>query len=278
MRKPGLFMVIVISLLVGVMAGLSMAAGLLLYYAGRTPSTSAATPDKSVREPGAPKSFKKAPEEAAIFDFREDFTGGAPQLVWVPFPGFSTDQVAAVKRNDSPDKDGWAGQVTNKSLGGFASLSYSGDQNLMDYSVESWVYVDVTPGKHGTLHGVAVRVNPDGSQFYRLAAQFGKESRITLAYVGADLSLFPDYIHEWRGDWIPGGPPTKSGWHRMRLKISGDKLTAYWDGYELPDGPFTDDRIASGFFGVYTNFTGGEEVVNTYFDGLVVKVQKAVAQ
>lgn len=203
--------------------------------------------------------------------FRDSFSDGVPQLNWEAFPGFSPDEMQAISRDDTPENDGWVGRVTNQIFGGFASLSYAGHSELSDYLIEAWIYVTVTPNEQGSLHGLAVRVDPEEQRFYRFASQFGSERKLTIAYVGRDTNNFPIFIKEWNESDIPGGAPKRSGWHKMKIRVAGNDFWAYWDDRELPDCPVSDNRISKGYFGVYTNYTGGTNVTQTLVDEVVVK-------
>jgi len=207
-------------------------------------------------------------------EINESFKDGNKQLRWETFPGFSPDQLESLSRADTPEEDGWVGRLTNKTFGGFASLAYSGDENFGNYSIEAWVYVNVVGDEQGPLNGIAIRVDPQDQRFYRLAAQFGSESKLTLAYVGKDVNNFPVYLKEWNASEIPGGPPAKSGWHKMKIRAVGKNLWAYWDGQELPGCPVSDDRIDRGYFGVYTNFVGGQQTTETLVDGIIVREER----
>lgn len=217
-------------------------------------------------------------EKPVLIESRERFVSGKMSLLWNTFPTFSPDLIKPLNQPNDPNNDLWVGFVTNKALGGFASLSYAGNNALADYTMEAWVFVAVDKKSQGSIHGIAVRVDPEGLRFYRLAAQFGEESRITLAYVGADESNFPVYLRTWREDEIPGGIPKESGWHLMKLRVEGNQMWSFWDSQDLPGGPVSDDRIKMGYFGVYTNYTGAEKVVRTYVDDIQVHVKKAAVQ
>jgi len=210
--------------------------------------------------------------------FHERFADGKSRLEWRAFPDFSPDPLRPVPRADDPDGDGWAGLVTNQTLGGFASLSYAGPEDLEDYSVEAWVFVDVVSGAQGPLQGIAIRVDPRARRFYRLAARFTTEPSLTLAYVGRDVNNFPVYLRRWKPGEIPGGVPRVSGWHRMKLRAVGAQFWAYWDGSLLPGIPVGDNRIRRGQFGVYATFVGGTQLAQTFVDDLIVTREHAGPQ
>ncbi|MDR7519195.1 MAG: hypothetical protein QN131_10515 [Armatimonadota bacterium] len=201
---------------------------------------------------------------------REGFAAGSTQVAWQTFPGFSPDPLQPVPRPDAPDGDGWAGLVSNRTLGGFASLSYAGPADLDDYSVEAWVYVDVVEAPQGPLQGIAIRVDPVQRRYYRFSARFNAEPSLSLAYVGRDVNNFPDFLREWQPAEIPGGLPSTGGWHRMKLRAVGDRLWAYWNGVLLPGMPVRDGRIRRGHVGVYATFVGGQQLAQTVVDDLVV--------
>lgn len=206
--------------------------------------------------------------------FEERFTDGTADLAWQTFPRFSPDLPEVVRAPDAPSGDGWAGLVTNATFGGFASLAYAGDALLADYSVEAWVRVDVTEAADGPLQGIAVRVDPEGERFYRLAARFGAEPELTLAYVGRDVNHFPVHLGRWGRNEVPGGVPLEGGWHVMGLEVAGDRISASWNGVRLPGSAIVDARIARGYVGIYTNFVGGQQPASTLVDRLVVRLAR----
>ncbi len=218
--------------------------------------------------------LESIPAAAAIApapsQFQEDFADGKLTLNWQTFPFFSPDLIRPISRTDAPDGDGWTGLVTDETYGGFASMSYAGAETLSDYSIEAWIYTEVNSGQVAPIHGLAVRVDPNALRFYRLGVQFGAEPKISFAYVGRDINDFPDYLRSWSAAEIPGGMPASGGWHRLGLRAEGDHFWAYWDNQELPGGPVVDGRISNGYFGIYDNFVGTEQVAQTFVDGITV--------
>lgn len=208
--------------------------------------------------------------QAATVVLHETFADGRLQAAWRTFPGFSPDPLEAVRRADAPGGDGWAGLVSNRTFGGFASLSYTGTLDLDDATVEAWVYVDVVSGPQGPLQGLAVRVDPAGQRYYRLAARFNAEPSLSFAYVGRDVNNFPVILREWSPAEIPGGLPAAAGWHRMRIRAAGSQFWLWWDSVPLPGSPITDGRIPRGAVGVYATFVGGQQLAQTFVDDLIV--------
>jgi hypothetical protein len=210
-------------------------------------------------------------EDAVLFT--EGFSGSSLNLNWLPFPGFNDDTLLPVLDPTTPQGDLWAGRQTNTQLGGFAAMSYAGMANMADYTIEAWVYTIVVPVEKPPLNGLAVRVDPENQQFYRLASHFGADGRLTFAYVGSESNNFPIFLGTWKQEDIPGGLPAESGWHKMAIKCSGNQFWMYWDDQELPGCPIKDERIGSGFFGVYANYVGAKGIIETRVDAIKVRAE-----
>jgi hypothetical protein len=92
-----------------------------------------------------------------------------------------------------------------------------------------------------------------------------------LAYVAKDTKHFPVYLAQWKdAAQLTGGFPKQSGWHRLAIHLTNDKVEVYWNDHKLPGGPFRTDRSERGFIGVYANVTGGLGIAETKVDGLRV--------
>jgi len=195
--------------------------------------------------------------------YEEHFTGGTTDLEW---SGFFTDEdtFIVVQDTSTPEGDNWAGILYGTPFG----LAYAGDISLQDISIEAWIYVIVTQGSGGPYNGVAVRVNPAFGDFYVFSADLDSDRRLRLTY-HSDSTFMPVYIHVWEESSIPGGLPQEDGWHKMKLKIIGDSLWAYFDGQELPGCPFIHSNSSGfGFFGIYSTIFSG--VAETKADSIVV--------
>ena len=223
--------------------------------------------------PGPPSgsSMQTGGDSEAAYVFRDDFQNGKPQLDWRPFPGFNQDNVKGSRDSTSPAEDKGVGVLTNANAGGFAALSYVDREVPRDFVVETWLYTTVASDQKGALNGVAFRVDPAGERFYRVAALFAADPSLSLAYVGRDTQNYPVSIRVWHADEIPGGVPTESGWHRLRIDVVGDRAEIFWDGAKLPGGPFTIDRVDSGYVGVYATYTGGLGRAETRVDDFAVR-------
>jgi hypothetical protein len=215
-------------------------------------------------------SILRRTEPAAII--RDSFTAARPELTWRPYPFFNRDNLAGEIDPSSPEGDSAVGLLDNKNAGGFAALSYAETRPLVDFSLETWIHVQVSTADKGSLNGIAFRVDPVQDKYYRFAAQFAAEPSLSLAYVGRDTKHFPVTLAEWKGANIPGERPKQSGWHHLVIEISNDAAEIFWDSVPLSGGPFRLDRIASGYVGVYATFTGGLGLAETKIDALRIRV------
>lgn len=214
-----------------------------------------------------PASHGLAQERPSEPIISESFTGGRPQVEWLPYPYFNRDNLEGAIDPSSPEGDAGIGVLDNKKVGGFAALSYANTESISDFYLEAWLYVQVVDEEKGPLNGIAFRVDPAGNRFYRLATHFTRKPSLSLAYVGKDSNNFPVYLIQWEAGDLPGGP---SGWHRVAIEVNNDAAEIYWDSTRLSGGPFRLDRIASGYIGVYANYTGGLGLAKTKLDGLRV--------
>ncbi|MDH3268534.1 MAG: T9SS type A sorting domain-containing protein, partial [Ignavibacteria bacterium] len=49
----------------------------------------------------------------------------------------------------------------------------------------------------------------------------------------------------------PGGIPTADGWHHLAVEVEGNQFRFFFDGNELPGGPYSDNTFGSGWIGAY---------------------------
>ena len=213
-----------------------------------------------------------ATERAAPAIIQDSFTGGKPELAWHPYPYFNHDNLKGEIDPSSPEGEPGVGVLDNGNAGGFAALSYADTRPLEDFYLETWLHVQVTEEEKGSLNGIAFRVDPVRDKYYRFATHFAAEPSLSLAYVGKDTRHFPVIVAEWKAAALPGGPPKRSGWHRVLIEVKNDAAEISWDSIRLPGGPFRLDRIGSGYVGVYATYTGGRGIAATKIDGLRVRV------
>jgi hypothetical protein len=58
-------------------------------------------------------------------------------------------------------------------------------------------------------------------------------------------------IKDWTEAEIPGGIPTSAGWHHLAVEVEGNQFRFFFNGNELPGGPYTDDTFSNGWIGAY---------------------------
>jgi hypothetical protein len=217
-----------------------------------------------------PTSHVLAMDRAADLLISDSFTGGKPELDWVSYSHFNHDNLHGALDPTSPEGEPGVGVLDNKSVGGFAALSYANTQAISDFYLEAWLYVQVVNDDKGPLNGIAFRIEPAAERFYRLASHFAEDSFLSLAYVGKDSNNFPIHLAQWKAAELPGGRPAQSAWHQVAIEVKNDEAQVYWDSHLLPGGPFRLERIGSGYIGAYANYTGGLGLAETKLDGLRV--------
>jgi len=183
--------------------------------------------------------------------YEEHFTDGNMQLDWRPWftdAGGIGDSMGVISDPTTPGGDGWAGRISNEYMT-VAGLTYAGDNNLTDYSIEAWIYTEVAAAL-GPYNGIAIRMDSSIRYYYRLVSDFDSDGRIRLGFLGS--GGYPTIIRDWTSGEIPGGVPATSSWHKFKLKMVADSIWCYYDDSLLADCPFMHDSVANGFFGVYT--------------------------
>ncbi len=199
--------------------------------------------------------------------YEEYFTDGNLHLNW--FAGWEGSELTAVSFPGNPSGDGWIGKLSSP-LKPLRATSLAGRRNLKDYSVEAYLYTQVsdTVGPH---HGVVARWDTTTGSYYLLMCDFDDSARIELSYNEEDTRFV---IHLWTPDSIPEVIPDTTGWHKLKLKAVGDSIWAYFDDEELPGCPFIDSRADSGFFGVYA--FASSWIDSTLCDDIIVRSEGEV--
>lgn len=183
--------------------------------------------------------------------YEEHFTDGNMQLDWRPWftdAGGIGDSMGVISDPTTPGGDGWAGRISNEYMT-VAGLTYAGDNNLTDYSIEAWIYTEVVAGM-GPYNGIAIRMDSTIRYYYRLVSDFDDDNQLRLGFLGS--GGYPTILRDWDSLEVPGGVPPTSSWHKFKLKMVADSIWCYYDDILLPDCPFIHDSVANGFFGVYT--------------------------
>ncbi|MCX7913205.1 MAG: hypothetical protein N2511_01325 [Thermodesulfovibrionales bacterium] len=204
--------------------------------------------------------------------YKDNFSGGKPQLRWAFFPHFNLDNLEGIPNSNAPDGDGGIGILRNSNVGGFASLSYAVTKELENFYLEAMIYCEVHKDSKGPLSGIAFLIDPIKGSFYRVVCDFkGNDPNINLAYVGIDSKNYPVYLKFWGQKDIPSNIPKESGWQSFGVRVRKGRATIFFNGKELSGGPFVVDRIKKGFAGVYTNFVGGFGEASTKIDKFILK-------
>ena len=207
--------------------------------------------------------------------YEEHFTDGNMQLDWRPWftdAGGIGDSMGVISDPTTPGGDEWAGRISNEYMS-VAGLTYAGDNNLTDYSIEAWIYTEVTAAM-GPYNGIAIRMDSTIRYYYRLVSDFDSDARIRLGFLGS--GGYPTIIRDWTSGEIPGGVPATSSWHKFKLTMIADSIWCYYDDILLPDCPFMHDSITQGFFGVYT--FNMMDTASTKCDDIVVTAETGVAE
>jgi hypothetical protein len=201
--------------------------------------------------------------------YEEHFTGGAMQLDWHPWFAYAgaTDSMQVINDPTTPEGDSWAGKITNESGGG-AGATFSGTADLDDYSIEAWIYTTVTVGPPGPYNGITMRMDTTSHYYYRLVSDFDGDARLRLGAFKGGMGA--SVLRDWASGEIPGGVPSTSSWHKLKMLMIADSVWCWYDDVLLPDCPIMDTAFAStqGFFGVY--LFNMAAIDSTKCDGIVV--------
>lgn len=189
--------------------------------------------------------------------FEEHFTDGNLTLNW--FDGWGVaeppDTMTVVSVTGNPSADGWVGNLSN--AGTVVATALAGNATIKDYSVEAYIYTTVS-ASGGPYQGLVARWDTTTNCYYALICDFDNTQRMRLSY---NVSATPTTIRQWESGEIPGGVPTESGWHKLKMTIFGNQIWAYFDDNELPNCPFTYEGTAQGFFGVYVFKMAGTDSI-----------------
>jgi len=186
--------------------------------------------------------------------YEEHFTGGAMQLDWHPWfydtlTGIG-DSMRVLSDATTPGGDSWAGVISNDIMGA-AGLTYAGDAGLTDYSIEAWIYTTVISGTGGPYNGITMRMDTASGYYYRLVSDFDSNNRLRLGVFTGGMGAID--LRNWTSAEIPGGVPSTSSWHKLKMMMVADSVWCWYDDVLLPDCPIMDTVFATtqGFFGVY---------------------------
>ncbi len=182
--------------------------------------------------------------------YEEYFTDGIMALDWSPWFTDTSglgDSMQVVMDPTTPGGDSWAGYISNEYMS-VSGLTYAGEQDLTNYSIEAWIYTVVVPAM-GPYNGLAFRCDSSTGWYYRFISDFDSDARLRLALFTGGMGA--TVIRDWAAGEIPGGVPATSSWHKFKITMIEDSIWAYYDDVLLPDCPLRNDSIEGGFFGVY---------------------------
>lgn len=201
--------------------------------------------------------------------YEEYFTDGNMALDWNPWfhDGGVGDSMQVLSDPTTPGGDSWAGFISNEVMG-VAGLTYAGESDMTDYSIEAWVYTVVAPVM-GPYNGLAIRCDSSTGWYYRFISEFDSDARLRLALFTGGMGA--TIIRDWSSGEIPGGVPTSSSWHKFKLAMIADSIWAWYDDILLPDCPLQNDSIASGFFGIYV--FNMADTASTKCDDIIVQAE-----
>lgn len=152
----------------------------------------------------------------------------------------------------NPSGDSWVGKLGNDLSGGGVGSSFSGDPTWTDFRLEAWIYVPVNPTTAATYYGIEFRMDSVGNgNGYQFLARFKQGLSDLGLRFRARAGATPSTIHQWLDADIPGGVPTTDGWHHFAVEANGNQFRFFFDGNELPGGPYTDNTYSSGWIGAY---------------------------
>lgn len=181
--------------------------------------------------------------------FQERFTNGIPEHSLLA--GFNGDELNPYQNSTTPSGDGWVGRLLNKTSGGNVAQSSAENQSFSDFLYEAMVYI---PVNEAIYYGIEFRVDPTGlSTGYQFVAAFNPSGvqRMRFRVRPVSSPAVPISIKDWAASEIPGGIPTKSGWHKLSVKALGPHFWFYFDDKEMPGGLVFDQTYSSGSVGVY---------------------------
>lgn len=209
--------------------------------------------------------------------YEEHFTGGVMELQWGPWFAYagSTDSMQVISDPTTPEGDSWAGKITNESGGG-AGATFAGTSDMDDYSIEAYIYTTVTSGAGGPYTGITMRMDTVTHFYYRFVSDFDSDGRLSLGAFEGGMGA--TILRHWTSGEIPGGVPSTSSWHKLKMEMVGDSVWCWYDDVLLPDCPIMDTANASaqGYFGVYVfnmMFTD-----STKCDGIIVEGPTGISE
>ena len=182
--------------------------------------------------------------------YTETVANGSLQNIWYPEWNGNNMEVEFMPGN--PSGDSWVGKLGNDLSGGGVGSAFSGDTTFSDFRLEAQIYIPVDASTAATYYGLEFRLDSlDNGSGYQLLTRFKQGVPSQGIRFRSRVGASPVTIHEWLAADIPGGIPDTAGWHQLAVEVEGNQFRFYYDGTELPDGPYTDDTFTHGWIGAY---------------------------
>ena len=183
--------------------------------------------------------------------YTETVLNGTLENVW--YPEWEGNNMETEFMAGNPSGDSWVGKLGNDISGGGVGTAFSGDPTWTDFRLEAQVYVPIDPSTAATYYGIEFRMDSVGlgGSAYQFLARFKQGLSDQGLRFRARVGGSPTTIKQWLAADIPGGIPTADGWHHLAVEVEGNQFRFFFDGNELPDGPYVDNTFASGWIGAY---------------------------
>ncbi|MCW8994886.1 MAG: T9SS type A sorting domain-containing protein [Psychromonas sp.] len=182
--------------------------------------------------------------------YYETVANGSLQNTWYPLWNGNNMEVEFMPGN--PSGDSWVGKLGNDLSGGGVGSAFSGDFTWADFRLEAQVYIPVDPNTAATYYGIEFRLDSvDNGSCYQFLARFKQGVPSQALRFRSRVGAMPTVIKDWTAAEIPGGIPTTDGWHHLAVEVEGNQFRFFYDGNELPGGPYSDDTFTHGWIGTY---------------------------
>ena len=182
--------------------------------------------------------------------YYETVSNGSLENTW--YPEWNGNNMEVEFMSGNPSGDSWVGKLGNDLSGGGVGSAFSGDPSWTDFRLEAQVYISVDPLTAATYYGIEFRLDSlDNGSGYQFLARFKQGVPDQGMRFRSREGASPTTIKQWLAADIPGGIPTTDGWHQLAVEVEGNQFRFFYDGNELPDGPYTDDTFSNGWIGAY---------------------------
>jgi len=183
--------------------------------------------------------------------YSETVLNGTLENTW--YPEWNGNNMEVEFMSGNPSGDSWVGKLGNDISGGGVGTAFSGDPTWTDFRLEAQVYVPIDPSTSATYYGIEFRVDSVGlgGSAYQFLARFKQGVPDQGLRFRTRVGGSPTTIKQWLAADIPGGIPTVDGWHHLAVEVEGNEFRFFFNGNELPGGPYSDNTFGSGWIGAY---------------------------